>query len=94
FLDTLAQLKRSHIVVIGTEAHVCVLQTCLDLLQQGYAVTVAADAVASRNTEHKAIALEQLRQAGAIVSCVETIIFQWTTKAGTSTFKQILPIVK
>ena len=55
---------------------------------------MAADAVASRNTEHKAIALEQLRQAGAIVSCVETIIFQWTTKAGTSTFKQILPIVK
>ena len=94
FLDILAQLNRPHIVVIGTEAHVCVLQTCLDLLQQGYAVTVAADAVASRNTEHKAIALEQLRQAGAIVSCVETIIFQWTTKAGTSTFKQILPIVK
>lgn len=94
FLDTLSQLQRPHVVVIGTEAHVCVLQTCLDLLQQGYAVTVATDAIASRNTEHKAIAVEQLRQAGAVVSCAETIIFQWTKKAGTSTFKQILSIVK
>lgn len=94
FLDTLSQLQRSHVVVIDTEAHVCVLQTCLDLLQQGYVVTVATDAIASRNAEHKAIAVEQLRQAGAVISCAETIIFQWTKKAGTSTFKEILKIIK
>lgn len=94
FLATLSQLQRPHVVVVGTEAHVCVLQTCLDLLQQGYAVTVAADAVASRNSDHKAIALEQLRQAGAVISCAETIIFQWTKKAATPIFKQILSLVK
>mgnify|MGYP002335705443 FL=1 len=94
FLDTISLLQRPHVVVIGTEAHVCVLQTCLDLLQHGYAVTVATDAIASRNAEHKSIAVEQLRQAGAVISCAETIIFQWTKKAGTSTFKQILSIVK
>lgn len=94
FLTQLASYTRPQIVMIGTEAHVCVLQTCLDLLQHGFEVIVAADAIGSRNDNHKAIAIEQLRQAGAIISCSESIIFQWTKRAATPTFKQILPIIK
>ncbi|AQP98948.1 hydrolase [Pseudoalteromonas aliena] len=94
FLEILQSYARSEIIVIGTEAHVCVLQTCLDLLQNGFNVIIAADAVGSRNKEHVRIALDQLRQAGAIISCAETIIFQWTKNAATPTFKEILPIVK
>jgi nicotinamidase-related amidase len=94
FLTQLTAYNRPQIVVIGTEAHVCVLQTCLDLLQHGFSVIVAADAVGSRDDSHKALALAQLRQAGAVISCTETIIFQWTKQAATATFKQILPIIK
>lgn len=94
FLKSIASYERPEVVVIGTEAHVCVLQTCLDLLAKGFKVVVAADAIGSRNKRHKKIAIEQMRDAGAIISSVETIIFQWTKKAATSKFKEILKIIK
>lgn len=94
FLAQLAKYTRPQVVVIGTEAHVCVLQTCLDLLQYGYEVIIAVDAIGSRNDNHKIIATEQLRQAGAIISSTESIIFQWTKQAATPNFKKILPIIK
>ncbi|XQF94373.1 isochorismatase family protein (plasmid) [Pseudoalteromonas espejiana] len=94
FLKSIASYERPEVVVIGTEAHVCVLQTCLDLLAKGFKVVIAADAIGSRNKRHKKIAIEQMRDAGAIISSVETIIFQWTKKAATSKFKEILKIIK
>jgi len=94
FLDALKSCGKKQIIVAGTEAHVCVLQTCLELLQNGFEVIVASDAVGSRNPEHKKIALAQLKQAGGIISCAEIIIFQWTKKAATPTFKKILSIIK
>lgn len=94
FVEQLNVYKRPQIIVVGTESHVCVLQTCLDLLLQGFNVIIASDAIGSRNSDHKKIAIEQLRQAGAIIASTETIIFQWTKKAGTSTFKEILKIIK
>ena len=94
FLELLKRYERPQIVVVGTEAHVCVLQTCLDLLQSGFDVFVVADAVGSRNKKHEQIAIEQLRQAGAVISCAETVIFQWTKKAATPTFKKVLTIIK
>lgn len=88
------KLARPQVVVIGTEAHVCVLQTCLDLIAQGVEVHVAADAVGSRNAMHKSLALEQLKQAGAIITSVESIIFQWTKNAALPEFKTVLSIIK
>ncbi|GAB0109109.1 isochorismatase family protein [Pseudoalteromonas distincta] len=94
FLELVKQYKRHQIVVVGTEAHVCVLLTCLDLLRNGFEVTVIADGIGSRNQLHVQIAIEQLRQAGATISCAETVIFQWTERAATADFKKILPIIK
>jgi nicotinamidase-related amidase len=94
FLEQLKRYARPQIVVVGTEAHVCVLQTCLDLLQHGYTVVIASDAIGSRNEAHRQIAIEQLREAGAVISCAETVIFQWTKNASTPTFKKILPIIR
>ncbi|HAG41724.1 MULTISPECIES: hydrolase [unclassified Pseudoalteromonas] len=94
FNAVFTKLTRSQIIVIGTEAHVCVLQTCLDLIAQGFEVHVAADAVGSRNTMHKSLALEQLQQAGAIITSVESIIFQWTINAALPEFKAVLSIIK
>jgi nicotinamidase-related amidase len=76
-------------VVIGMEAHVCVLETALDLLAAGVRVFVPWDGVASRREEDRTTALEQLRAAGAIVTSSETLAFQALGKAGTPEFKAI-----
>jgi nicotinamidase-related amidase len=94
FLSTVRSLHRHKIVVVGMETHVCVLQTCLDLIKAGFQVHLAADAVASRTSENRDIAIELLRQAGAVVSATEIVIFQWACRSNTDDFRRILPIVK
>ncbi|MBW4965864.1 isochorismatase family protein [Pseudoalteromonas sp. CR1] len=94
FLEKLTSFNKKTIVVAGTEAHVCVLQTCIDLLKSGFEVVLVTDAIGSRNSEHKSIAIEQLKHGGAVISCAEIVIFQWTKAAATPTFKKILPIIK
>lgn len=94
YLDRLAESGRKQVVLCGMEAHVCVLQTCIHLLERGYAVHVAADAVCSRRADHKELALDQMRSAGAVVTCVEAVIFQLLGRAGTPEFKDLLKIVK
>jgi nicotinamidase-related amidase len=80
---------RSTVIVCGMEAHICVLQTVLGLLAGGKTVHVAADAVCSRNPENARIALELARDAGAVVTCTETVLFQLLVRAGTPEFKEI-----
>ena len=57
-------------------------------------MVLVTDAIGSRNSEHKSIAIEQLKRGGAVILCAEIIIFQWTKAAATPTFKKILPIIK
>lgn len=94
FLARFEALRRDHAVLCGMESHVCVLQTALGLLEKGCAVHVAADAVCSRSVENRRTALDLMRQAGAAVTCWETVVFQWLGKAGTQEFKDLLPLFK
>ncbi|WP_283709119.1 isochorismatase family protein [Pseudoalteromonas prydzensis] len=94
FLQQVARFERRQIIVVGMEAHVCVLQTCLDLLANDYQVFLIADGVSSRNDLHRDLAIAQLRQAGAVISCAESVIFQWAEVANTSLFKKVLELVK
>ena len=94
FGDALAATGRRQVLLCGMEAHVCVLQTCLQLLENDCVVHVAADAVCSRAPAHKAVALDTMRQAGAVVTCVEAAVFQWLGCAGTPEFKDVLKLVK
>jgi nicotinamidase-related amidase len=94
FLATVRSFNRNKIVIAGMETHVCVLQTGLDLIKAGYQVHLVADAVASRTTENRDIALGIFREAGAIITSAETVIFQWARRANTDDFRKILPIVK
>ncbi|AYC31927.1 hydrolase [Pseudomonas cavernae] len=80
---------RQQFVVCGTEAHVCVLQTVLDLLERGREVFVVAEAVGSRRTEDKALALERMRAAGASIVSREMVAFEWLERAGTELFREI-----
>ena len=94
FVDSLRSLGRRQVVVIGIEAHVCVEQTVLDLLAAGFAIYVAADAVSSRRPLDRFVALDLMRQAGAVVTTTEAVMFQWLKVAGTSEFKDVSRLVR
>ena len=93
-VNRLQDTGAAHILLCGIEAHVCVLQTALDLLALDYTVHVAADAVSSRSPDNARIAIEAMRQAGAVITNVESAIFQWLERAGTEEFKDLLSVVK
>src|SRR3569833_3111666 len=81
------------IVLCGLEAHVCVLQTALDLRATGREVFVAADAVGSRTARNRDLALPRLRQSGVQVVSVEMLLFEWAGAAGTAAFRAMSRLV-
>lgn len=81
---------KQQVIVMGTEAHVCVLQTVLDLLEKNYAVFILESAVGSRKQKDKKSALKRMQQNGAEIITREMLAFEWLEKAGTATFKDIL----
>ena len=85
---------RSAAVLAGIEAHVCVLQTALDLLGRGIRVFIAADAVASRDPFDRDIALRRLERAGAVLTTVETAAFEWLGTAAAPAFKAVSLLVQ
>jgi nicotinamidase-related amidase len=85
----LACLERKQIVVLGTEAHVCVLQSVGDLLALGYQVFVVSEAVGSRTEQNKQLALSRMQQAGAHIISKEMAAFEWLQCAGTDSFRHI-----
>jgi nicotinamidase-related amidase len=94
FLEKVASLYKSQIILTGMETHVCVLQTCLSLLQEGYTVHLVSDAVCSRKKDDYLAAKEMMRDAGAVITCTETVLFQLLEKAGTPEFKTISNRIK
>ncbi len=92
--DRLEGEGRMQVVLAGMETHVCVLQTALDLLEAGFAVAVVADAVASRQPDCKKLGLDRMARAGASIVTTEMVLFEWLDKAGTPTFKAMLPLIK
>jgi nicotinamidase-related amidase len=85
---------RRQIVVCGTETHVCVLQTVLDLLALGFAVFVVADAIGSRTPANREAGIERMRAAGAVIVTTEMVLFEWLERAGTGDFRAVLPLIK
>ncbi|OLM17519.1 MULTISPECIES: isochorismatase family protein [unclassified Pseudonocardia] len=85
---------RSEIVVTGMEAHVCVLQTVLQLLADGRRVLVAADATGSRDPRDKSVALDRARAAGAEVVTSEMVLFEWLRDATHPRFREVQKLLK
>jgi nicotinamidase-related amidase len=83
-----------HVTLVGIEAHVCVAQTALELLDLGFRVQVPADAVTSRRKVDWEFALRRLEQVGAVVSTTEAVLFEWAERADRPEFKAISDIVK
>ncbi|HEY5192613.1 MAG TPA: isochorismatase family protein [Solirubrobacteraceae bacterium] len=84
---------RTQAIVCGIETHVCVSQTVHDLLDRAIEVHVPADAVGSRHELDYERGLERLERAGAVVSTVESVLFELLERAGTPEFKQVQRLI-
>lgn len=94
FTERLSTLAAEPIILTGVEAHVCVLLTALDLLGMGRRVWIVADAVCSRRAATMDIGLAQARQAGAIVTSTETVVFQLLGRADTEAFREVAKLLR
>jgi nicotinamidase-related amidase len=92
--DALRDHGRGQVVVAGIEAHVCVGQTALDLIADGYEVYMIADATSSRSPLSRELSLQRVRQAGAYIADSEMVMFEWLEQAGTPEFKDLLGLLK
>jgi nicotinamidase-related amidase len=86
--------NRNTVVLCGMESHICVAQTALAALREGYLVHVASDAVSSRTEWNWKVGLERMRAAGAVISSTEMVIYESLRLSGTSAFKDMLQYLK
>lgn len=91
-IDSLAH--KSQVILCGIEAHICVLQTALDLRKTGIEVYVAADAVTSRSPASMRFGFDRMRDAGISVVTTEMVIFEWAGRAGTDLFRNLAALVR
>ena len=94
FSNRLASTGRRQVLIAGMEAHVCVLQTALELLGDGHEVFVVEDAICSRNPANHHNAVERIRQAGGLIASTESVVFEWLRHAGHEHFKTISKLVR
>ena len=96
FCSTLKRLpgNRTTLLLCGMETHICVTQTALAALREGYLVHVASDAVSSRSEWNWQIGLERMRSAGAVISSTEMMIYELLQSSGSAAFKELLPYLK
>ena len=94
FRSELTATTARDIILCGIETHVCVLQTALDLLSEGYRVFIPADAVCSRSKTNWKLALNMMHEAGAVIGSTEIFVFQMLKVSGTESFKRLSKLIK
>jgi nicotinamidase-related amidase len=94
FRSRLTASGARQVLLGGIEAHVCVLMSALDLLAAGYGVHIVADAVTSRTQANWRLAMDQLRQAGAVVTTTETVLFQLLRQADSDDFRELARLIR
>ena len=94
FTEALEATGRNQVVVAGMEAHVCVLQTAVQLHDAGFVPFVVADGVCSRREAHKQNALDRLRANRVNVANVESVLFEWLQRAGTDAFRKLSRLIR
>ena len=94
FMSKIKQKSYRSIAIIGIETQVCVEQTAIELLNAGYQVFILSDAITSRRSEERQLALELLRQSGAIITSVESYLFMLLRDAASPAFKPIAKLLR
>ena len=93
-MQAIKNAGKKFVIVAGIETHVCVLQTCLDLIEAGLQPVLVTDCVTSRAEYNTIMAIERLVQAGVIPTTYESILFELTVNAKNPVFKAISNLVK
>jgi nicotinamidase-related amidase len=94
FMRHLARYPCSQVMLWGIETHICINQTAHELMEQGYQVHIAVDAVSACDREAHLIGLERMRHAGAVLTHTESIVYEWLKSAEHPQFQEILQLVK
>jgi len=85
---------KTTLLLCGMESHICVMQTALGALENGYMVHVASDAVSARTAWNKQLGLDRMERAGGVISSTEMMMYELLRRSGTAQFKQMLPFIK
>lgn len=94
FIKAMEKSSPQTVFLCGIETHVCVFQTAADLIRRGLRVHVIADAVSSRTPENKQIGLQRMRDAGAVISSVEMLLFELLADSQHEAFKELAALIK
>lgn len=94
FIQSIEKIKKQQVVIIGMEAHVCVLQTAIELKSQGKDVYVVADAISSRAEESIALARARMRQYGIHIVNTEMVLFEWLKHGDHPVFRDVIKLIK
>jgi nicotinamidase-related amidase len=94
FMESLKQLGRKKILVVGIEAHVCVYQTAVELVAKGYSVDVVEDAIASRSGSNKSVGVRRMSARGVGITSTEMALFELMRDAAHPAFREVQGIIK
>jgi nicotinamidase-related amidase len=94
FVQALKSCRRTDVLLVGIETHICVLQTAMELLDSGFRVHAAADCVCSRTPENNNVGIDRMRAAGVQITSVETALFELLRTAAAPQFREIARIIK
>ena len=94
FASRIKELGKENIVVCGIEAHICVQQTVLELLDAGYNVYLIVDCISSRSEEDKLWSITRMGEAGAVITTYEAVLYELLRDSKAEGFKEISAIVK
>ncbi len=94
FKKEFKKLKNHNVIIFGIEAHICVFQTAMDLIEKGYNVFVVADCTSSRAEINYVASLETLKQSGAKIITLEMALFEFLKSSNHPNFKEIQGLIK
>jgi nicotinamidase-related amidase len=92
--NAIIKTGKKTIILAGIESHVCIFQTGAQAIKEGFNVHTVSDAISARTSFNLNIGINRLKQAGAVITSTEMLIFELLLKAGTHDFKKLLPIIK
>ncbi|MGP1410447.1 isochorismatase family protein [Peptoanaerobacter stomatis] len=92
--ELLKKHKRTHIIMLGVETHVCVYQTARDLISNGYEVTLISDCVGSRTEKNYLNGIDMMQKMGAVISNTETVLFDVLHTSADPDFKKVQALIK
>ncbi len=94
FINRLKEIGRKQVLLVGIETHICVYQTAIDLINNGYEVHLVTDAVSSRFEDNYRIGIDRIKDAGGVLTTVEMALFELLKVAEGDKFKEIIKIIK